>query len=136
MAAKISDIANGLREALRQIPGLRVMDYLPDQVNPPMAVMSISDVTFHRAFSGGDCVYGFVVSLIVARASERIGQDRLDAFTSFDGPQSVRAAIESDQTLGGVCQTLLVERAGNIQTVTLADNVNYLSVDFTVTVHG
>lgn len=136
MAATISACAAGLREQLRRIPGLRVVDYLPDQVNPPMAVLSITDVTFHRAFSGGDPVYQFVVTLIVARASERVAQDRLDAFTSFDGAQSVRAAIEADQTLGGACQTSVVDRAGNIQTVTLADNVNYLAVDFTVIVHG
>ena len=136
MPATVSQAANGLREQLRQIPGLRVVDYLPDQVNPPMAVMSVTDVTFHRAFSGGDPIYQFVVTLIVARASERVAQDRLDAYTSFDGAQSVRAAIESDQTLGGVVATSVVDRAGNIQTVTLADNVNYLAVDFTVIVHG
>ncbi len=136
MAATISECAAGLKNQLRRIEGLRVADNLPDQVNPPMAVMSISDVTFHRAFSGGDPVYQFVVTLIVARASERVAQDRLDAFTSFDGPQSVRAAIEADQSLGGAAQTCVVDRAGNIQTVTLADNVNYLAVDFTVIVHG
>lgn len=136
MPATVSQAAAGLREQLRQIPGLRVVDNLPDQVNPPMAVMSVTDVTFHRAFSGGDPIYQFVVTLIVARASERVAQDRLDAYTSFDGAQSVRAAIEADQTLGGIVSTSVVDRAGNIQTVTLADNVNYLAVDFTVIVHG
>lgn len=136
MAAKISDVAAGLRQALKAIQGLRVVEYLPDQVNPPTAVMSITDVTFHRAFSGGDPVYQFVVTLIVARTSDRIAQDRLDAYASFDGPQSVRAAIEADQTLDGACQSLVVDRVGNIQTVTLADNVNYLAVDFTVIVHA
>lgn len=136
MAAKISEVAQGLKDQLRQIPGLRVVDYMPDQINPPTAVMSISDVTFHRAFAGGDPEYQFVVSIIVGRTSERVAQDRLDAYCSFDGDQSVRAAIESDQTLDGRCSSLIVERVGNIQTVTLGDNVNYLAVDFTVLVHA
>lgn len=136
MAATISAVAAGLKDQLRTIPGLRVADYIPDNPNPPQAIMSISDVTFHRAFAGGDPVYQFTITIIVARSSERIAQDRLDAYCSWDGNQSVRAAIEADQTLGGACQSVIVERAGNIQTVQLADNVTYLAVDFTVMAHA
>lgn len=135
MAATVSEALAGLRNALAQIPGLRVVEYLPDQINPPVAVCAIDEVTYHEAFSGGDPRYQMTVSVVVDRASERVAQKKLDAFVSYGGSQSIRAAVESDMTLGGSVQQAVVQRASNIQIVNV-NEVIYLAVDFTVMVHA
>lgn len=135
MAGTITAAAEGLKEQLKQIPGLRVVDYLPDQINPPTAIMTIDSVAYHQAFGGGDPVYQFTITVIVARASERVAQKKLDDFMSYDGTQSVRAAIEADKSLGGAVQQAFIDRSGNIQAITV-NEVAYVSVDFTAIVHA
>lgn len=136
MAGSVSDAADALKAGLRQISGLRVTDYVPDTINAPMAMVMLDEATYHRAFRGGDVNFRFTVTVVVGRVSERIAQNRLDDYLSFDGPQSIRQAIETGSHLDGCAfETLMVERAGNIQPITVND-VTYLSVDFTVMVHS
>jgi hypothetical protein len=135
MAATVSEATAGLKGQIAQIPGLRVVDYLPDQINPPTAVVTVDEVTYHQAFAGGDPTYQMTVSVIVARASERVAQQKLDAFLSYCGTQSVRAAVEADMSLGGAVQQAFVQRASNIQIINI-NEVIYLAVDFTVIVHA
>ena len=135
MAATVSQAANALRTALGTINGLRVYEHIPDVINPPMAAVGIDEVTYHRAFGGGDAIYRYVVTVVCARTSERTAQTRLDGFVSYSGDASVRAAIEADPTLGGVVSTCIVERGGNIQPISV-NEATYLAIDFTVVVHA
>ena len=135
MASTVSEIAEGIKANLTQIQGLRVVDYVSDKLTPPVALVGIEGVTYHRSFAGGDPVYTYTVSVIVARVDTRVAQRKLDEFLSYDGTNSIRRAIERDLSLDGTAQTCIVERGGNISTVAIND-VIYLSVDFTVTVHA
>ena len=69
------------------------------------------------------------------RQSERTAQDALDQYMSWSGTQSLRAAIEADPTLGGVCDTLIVTGAENLTNIDANDTL-YLAVDFKVTVYA
>lgn len=135
MPGTVSQISAALKQAIGTIPGLRVYDYQPDQLNPPVAIVGLTQVTYHRAFQGGDAVHQYLVTVVVSRPSERSGQTQLDGFASYSGASSIRAAVEADPTLGGVVQAAVVERVDNVQYVTIADNT-YLTVDFVVTVHA
>lgn len=135
MPATVSEASAALKEALARIEGLRVYDYQPDQLNPPLAIVGINQITYHRAFGGGDAVHSYLVTVVVGRVNERVAQANLDVYSSFSGARSVRAAVENDPTLGDVVQSAVVERADNVQAVTLGD-ATYLTVDFTVTVHA
>ena len=135
MAATITEAAEGLREQLATIIGLRTYEYLADSFQPPAAMVNIDNVDYHQAFRGGDSVYTFTITLFVARAEERTAQRKLEDFLSYSGDRSVRQAIEADMTLGDRVQTCVVERGGNIQPITIQETT-YLSVDFTVTVHA
>jgi hypothetical protein len=134
MPATVSEISAALKTALSDIPGLRVFDYQPDQLNPPVAIVNLNQLTFHRAFGGGDAVHQYLITVVVNRPSERSGQASLDGYMSYDSASSVRAAIEADKTLGGVVDDATVERAENVQYVLLGDTT-YLTADFVVTVH-
>jgi hypothetical protein len=97
MAGNSADIHTGLRNRLSTIQGLRVADHLPEQVQPPMAVIQLQSVTYHRAMSGGLSQWEFVVSCVAGRMGERFSQTQLDGWIAYSGSQSVRAAIEADR---------------------------------------
>ena len=133
--ASVSQVSEAIRTALRAIQGLRVVEYIPDSLNPPMATVGADTVTYHGAFGAGNPVYQFTVAVVVARASERMAQKRLDDFLSYDGPLSIREALEADSTLCDIVQTCQVVSGGNITNINVNDVV-YLSVEFAVEVYA
>jgi hypothetical protein len=85
--------------------------------------------------ASGGVVMNFTITLIVNRSSERTAQDQLDQYMNWDGAKSLRAAIEADRTLGGVCDDLIVTNAENLTNIDANDTL-YLAVDFKVTVYA
>lgn len=135
MSANASDIHVGLREALSAVPGLRIADHLPEQVSPPMAVILLQNVQYHRAMQGGLSEWTFVISCVTGRMGERSAQQQLDSWLAWSGDGSVRAAVEADQTLGGACSTLVVSDAVAVKPLTIGD-ASYLTCEFVVSVHA
>jgi len=135
MAGEASSIQESLGMRLATIPGLRVADHLPEQINPPMAVIQLQSVTYHRAMKGGLSEWEFTISLVAGRMGDRPAQRQLDSWMSWDGSQSVRAAIEGDTTLGGSCSTLKVADMIAVRPLSLGDAA-YLTCEFNVIVHA
>lgn len=135
MAGEASSIQESLGMRLATIPGLRVADHLPEQINPPMAVIQLQTVTYHRAMKGGLSEWEFTISLVAGRMGDRPAQRQLDSWMSWDGSQSVRAAIEGDTTLGGSCSTLKVADMIAVRPLSLGDAA-YLTCEFNVIVHA
>lgn len=129
----ISDLRAGLATNLATITGLRTAAEIPDNPSPPIAIVQLQRVSFDGAFQSGMTTYDFTVSVIVGRAAEREAQRRLDAFASSSGASSIKAAIESNRTLGGECFDLRVSEMSNIGAVLLGE-ASYLAADFVVTV--
>jgi len=130
----ISDLRSGLATNLATISGLRTSVDLPDNPNPPVAVIGIENVNYDQAFAGGLVEYNFRVTVLASRASDRMAQRRLDTYTSTE-TGSVKLAIESDKTLGGKAFDVRVTEMSNIGTVSLGE-ISYLAADFTVTVYA
>jgi len=135
MSATISQMCSGLATNLATVSGLRTSAYQPEQLNPPCAFPVLNSVTYHAAFGGGDFVADFTVYVIVGRWTDRTAQALLDEMLSYSGSKSIRAALESDLTLGGTSSTLVVSSAASISSVNAAD-AEFLQIQFTVTVHG
>ena len=134
-AVTITQIRDALATRLATITGLRVSAEIPDNPNPPVAVVQINNVSYDTAFKGGLTTYSYIVSVIVGRVTERQAQDRLDAFSSTSGTQSVKEAIEGDKSLGGiVADTRVVEMTG-VSAVLLGE-ATYLAANFAVTVYA
>lgn len=77
----------------------------------------------------------FTITVVVYRQSERTAQDELDKYTAYSGAKSIRAAIEADRTLGGVCDDLIVNSSSNFTNIDANDTL-YLTMDFKVTVYA
>ena len=129
-----SQVRDGLKTRLQTISGLRCYDLIPDQVNPPAAVVGQLDFTFDINNARALDQANVDVIVIVQRFSERAGQNRLDAYLSSSGASSIKAAIEGDKTLGGACQTLRVTSA---ESGSYESNGNiFLSYRYRITIYG
>jgi hypothetical protein len=93
-------------------------------------------ITYDLAFarSGGD-EYEFIVMVIVGRVDERSAQNRLDGYCTGTGAGSVKAAIESNKTLGGKAFDCRVTNLRNYQQLIVGD-VTYLAAEFVVQVYA
>jgi len=124
----------GIAANISNIAGLRTSVDIPDNPNPPIAVIGISNVLYDQAFQRGLTEYNFVVTVIASRASDRHAQRRLDDYTST-GANSIKAAIESDKTLNGSAFDVRVTQMSNIGAVSLGET-SYLAADFAVQVYA
>ncbi len=130
----ISDIREGLKSNLSEVRGLRIYDIVPDVIVPPCAIVGQLDFTFDLNNARGLDQANLDVFVIVQRFSERTGLDKLDQYLAGSGSLSIKAAIESDRTLGGACDTLRVTSAEH-GTYQMGD-VDFLSYRYRVTVWG
>ncbi len=130
----ISDIREGIKKNLSSIDGLRAYDLVPDVIVPPCVVVGQLDFTFDLNNARGLDQANLDVFVIVQRFSERTGQDKLDKYLAGSGDYSIKAAIESDRTLGGACNTLRVTSAES-GTYQMGD-IDYLSYRYRLTVWG
>lgn len=135
MAATISQVSAGIATRLATIAGLRVFDYQPDNAYPPFAFVGLTTIEYHKAMAGGAQNYTYSITVVTGRVDERSGQEELDAYASYDGAKSVRAAVEADRTLGGVVDTLIMSSSANVSSMSIGDN-NFITLDFTMIVYG
>jgi len=133
--ASVSSIRTGLATRLGTITGLRTSAFMPDNPNPPIAVVMPSSVSYDDVFKRGMQTYVFNVLVIVGRVDERTAQSNLDAYVSSTGTSSIKRAIEGDKTLGGAafdCRVTTMSNYGSI----LIGETTYLSVEFIVVVYA
>ena len=131
--ASLSDIRTGLANRIATISGLRTAATIPDQVNPPIAIVIPERLTYDDAFNRGLVTYSFLVQVIVGKVSERTSQNKIDGFINPTGTTSIKAAIEGDKTLNGaVFDTRVTEVTG--YSVVQVGDIAYMSCEFRVTV--
>jgi hypothetical protein len=135
MAGNLSDIRKGLSGQLSLVRGLRVSEHVPEQLNPPAAVITRAEVDYTQAMSGGLTMWSMQVQLVAGRMADQQSQRQIDAWLSWDGDQSVRQALEADRTLGGNCQTSRVTTAEALATIQVGDS-EYIGVTVNVTVYA
>jgi hypothetical protein len=107
MAATLTEILDAIEDAIDGIDGLRVKDVvgpdLPVTGNAAAAVIFTPDVPSYRStFGRGVYELDIDVGVFTSANIDRVGQRKLAAFASQTGVSSLRAAVESDSTLGGV----------------------------------
>jgi len=130
--ASISELRSGLATNLQTIRGLRVVDTLPDVVNPPMAMLGLSKVEYNQQNQRSMSLYTFQVTVVVGRVSERTAQAALDVLVA-PGSGSIKYALESDRTLGGKAFDVFVPELSAIGALSQG-GIDYYSAEFSVQV--
>lgn len=133
MSSVLSDLRTGLATNLATISGLRTSATVPADPKPPFAMILPSSVTFGKTFVDAMHDYEFTVRVIVGKVDDRTAQNTLDAYCASTGSTSIKAAIESDQTLGGKCFDLQVLRVSNYGVFQMNEST-YLGAEFSVQV--
>jgi hypothetical protein len=128
----ISLLRAGLAKNLQTIKGLRVVETLPDLVNPPMAMIGLTKVAYNQQNQRSMAEYTFQVTVVLGRVSERTAQASLDVLVA-PGEGSVKYALESDRTLDGNAFEVFVPELSAYGAVSL-NGIDYLSAEFSVQV--
>lgn len=104
---QIADVRAGLKTAITAITGLRVHSRWPNTVNPPALIITAGKdgLTEQTTFDGRGSLHFDLVLILGAQDVER-AQEALDEYCDFTGSKSIRAKVETDTTLGGVCEDL------------------------------
>jgi len=128
----ISDLRKGLANNLKKITGLRVVETLPDVVNPPMAMIGLSKVAYNQQNQRSMAEYTFKITVVLGRVSERTAQQALDVLVA-PGSGSIKEAVESDRTLGGFAYEVFIPELSAYGAITV-NGIDYLSAEFSVQV--
>jgi len=129
--ALLSELRTGIATNLATISGLRTTAVMPDNPNPPIAIIQPDSINFDNTFQRGMQTYTFTVIVLVGRVAERSAQNAIDAFCSSTGASSIKRAIESDKTLGGKAFDLRVTDMRAYASIAVGE-VNYLAAEFIV----
>ena len=128
----ISDLRSGLAANLSTIKGLRVIETLPDLVNPPMAMIALDKVAYNKQNARSMAEYTFKVMVVLGRVSERVAQTSMDVLVA-PGVGSIKYAVESDRTLAGFAFDVFVAETNAIGAVSV-NGIDYYSAEFSVQV--
>jgi len=129
----MTELRAGIATRLATISGLRTSATLPDQPNPPIAVVFPERVIYDQAFGRGSDEYTFVVLVIVGRIAERTAQTSLDTYCNPSGGSSIKAAIEGEATLGGKAIDCRVTEMRGQGSLAIGD-ATYITGEFLVSV--
>lgn len=128
----ISDLRRGLADNLQSIKGLRVVETLPDVINPPMAIIGLDKIVYNRQNNAAMSEYTFKVTVVVGRVVERVAQNSLDVYVA-PGAGSIKHAVESDKSLGGFAYDVYVGELSAYGAIQV-NGIDYLSAEFSVQV--
>lgn len=131
--ASITQLRTKLAENIATISGLRTSAEMPDNPNPPIAIIRPAGIQYDQSFARGLVRYQFVIVVIVGRVAEKTAQRSLDAYCSSTGSASIKLAVESDKTLDGNCYDLRVTEMRNYTPIQLNEGT-YLAAEFAVDV--
>ena len=133
--ATIAELRDGLATNLATISGLRTGATIPENVNPPFAIIGFDSSEFDVTMRRGLDMFAFTVTVVVSRADGRNAQNLLDVYCAPTGTTSIKTAIESDRTLSGRCFDLVLSDMSNYGSVIIGDNT-YLTSEFTCAVQA
>lgn len=116
---------SGIQTRLATISGLRGRTdvFVPDQINPPQAIVPLPSITaYHDTYKRGKMTIAAQVIVITSKAYDRVGQTALSTYMDATGTHSVINAMEGDSTLGGIvddctvvdCVPMMQEQVGEL----------------------
>jgi len=133
--ALLTSIRDGLKTNLETISGLTAYEYVPDWIEPPIALVApINSLNYDSTMARGADTYEIPVIVYISRVDAQLSQDAVDGYLASSGETSVKAAIESDPTLGGAAMSVRVISATDYGEYEVTQGTSFLGVTFNVEV--
>ena len=104
--ARLGDVRKGIKDRLATISGLEVYATVPASPQSPSAAV----IPRSRELMTMDGVYRYTFAIwVYVNPSDTVrAQTQIDEYLTEDGSRSIEAAIEADQSLGGIAQYCIV----------------------------
>jgi hypothetical protein len=112
-APTVQQIRQAMAANLSTLHGIQVSGYMLANPTPPCVHLWPTSVDYDLTFQRGYDTWFFTVQAFVALSSDIGSQVMLDQFIAPSGPQSVKAVLEADDTLGGLVVNLSVTNFSN-----------------------
>lgn len=124
----VAAIQQGMATAVVNVTGLKqAFATLPDSIEPPTFAPTEVEIDYDQAFGAGSLTQNlFTCGVFTSRGDSQTGRAALAGFLAPTGSGSIKAALESDRTLGGVAKTLRVERARGAYRLYTIGGIDYL----------
>jgi len=134
--SQVGDVRDGLVTALDTIAGLNVAKWIGQSIRTPMAVVGWPQVTYDEAMGRGLDTWTVPIQVFVGLADNRTAVDTLEAYMDGAGATSIKAAVETDPTLGGACDDVRVSQLGETFEAqdTTSPSIVYLAAQWDVDV--
>ena len=133
--ALLTSIRDGLKTNLETISGLTAYEYVPDWIEPPIALVApINSLNYDSTMARGADTYEIPVIVYISRVDAQLSQDAVDGYLASSGATSVKAAIESDPTLGGAAMSVRVISATDYGEYEVTQGTSFLGVTFNIEV--
>ncbi len=132
--ATMVEIRTALKDALKaSLTDCQITDYPRSPTLPSLQVIGFGDIAYgDGGFGRIDDTWDIIVRGMVKPDTDQVRM--LDRWAASTGDNSVKGAIEADQTLGGVTYSAIVQRASQMQVGQSFDGQQIYFVDFTVQV--
>jgi hypothetical protein len=134
--ADLADIRAGMKANLSAIPNLQIAAYVLSNPTPPAAEIEPGPIKYDLTYGRGTDEWALTVRVFVAGAADIGAQVRLDRMLSSAGPESVKAALESDKTLGGAVDTIRVTDCSGYRLYARENGAAVLGAEWQVTALG
>lgn len=137
--ADLTGIRTALAENLSTLEGIKFSAYMLSNPTTPSGHLypggPAGDITYHMAFQDGVELWPFTVQAFVALSTDIGAQVKLDQYLASSGTQSVKAALESDRTLGGLAASVKVLSSGGYRVYPRPANDPVLGAEWHVEVY-
>lgn len=128
----VAHVMDAIGNRLDTIPGLRVLPYEADSVNPPCALVSLpAEITYLTYQRGMDKLI-IEVTILVSAVHDRVRRDQIAPYGDGSGPKSVKQVLETG--LYDEFDVIYVSR-GTFDIVNV-EGQKYLAAAFTCNIQG
>lgn len=134
--ASLTTLREALASNLAGIPGLQQSAYLLANPTPPAAEVLPAPIEYDKAMGRGHDLWRFTVRVFVGLTSDIAAQKRLDKMIASSGTNSIKAALESNTTLGGAAEDLHVTRCSGYRLFKRGTGQPLLGAEWEVEVHA
>jgi hypothetical protein len=131
----VQDIREGFAANLRSLDGYQVSPYMLTNFTPPVVWVARCDVEYDRAMGRGLDYWTFTIQAVTGLVVDVGAQQKIDQLLAPSGATSVKQAIESDKTLGGLVPNLTVLSSNGYRQVAV-EGLLYLLAEWTVELYA
>ncbi|MDF5755819.1 hypothetical protein [Spongiactinospora sp. TRM90649] len=105
----VNTVCTALADQVRAgVPSLNCFGHIPDSTPVPCFFTGEYDIEYDKATDHGMDEAAITCYVLVSRTDIRSAQESLSRFAAGSGPLSIKAAIETDRTLGGAVEDIRV----------------------------